>query len=272
MNKELLLTAIGIFFTLAAQAQDKNIPLKGRIVADSLDGSAVHIINTTQQTGTVNSSTGTFVIDVKENDTLLFSSVQFVKEEHIISKVDLQKGFLEIKLTEDVNELAAVNLSDTKLTGNLQTDISNIEIVKDLPFAIDFSAIKNKRFKADINDPLAKPDHLAMRQNEISTGAGSVNILGGLSLLADVIGIKSKSRKPAFRVPSKPASKQVRELFDNDFFISSLGIKEERIDDFIFYLEDVKIDSELLEKKNQLALIDFLFTESEKYKALRSGN
>lgn len=271
MKEKILLIAIGVFFSLTAQAQE-NIPLKGKIVADSLEGSAVHIINKTQQTGTVNSSTGTFVIDVRENDTLLFSSIQFVNEEHVVSGDDIQKGYLEFKLIEDVNELAEVNISNITLTGNINTDISNMEIVKDLPVTVNFSAIKNKTFEADINDPLASPDQLAFRQNEISTGAGSLNILGGLGLLADVIGIKRKSKKPAFTGPIIPASKQVRDLFDDDFFVSSLGIKKDRIEDFIFYLDDVKINAELLKKENQLSLIDFLFTESEKYKALRAGN
>ncbi|UJH91092.1 hypothetical protein LZ575_20965 [Antarcticibacterium sp. 1MA-6-2] len=99
----------------------------------------------------------------------------------------------------------------------------------------------------------------------------SLNILGGLGLLADVLGIKGKS-KPMYTAPAKPASKQVRELFDDNFFTSSLGITKDRIEDFIFYLDDVGINSALLKKENQLALIDFLFNESEKYKALRAGN
>ncbi|UJH91091.1 carboxypeptidase-like regulatory domain-containing protein [Antarcticibacterium sp. 1MA-6-2] len=115
MKKQLLLLIIGAFFSFAAQAQE-NIPLRGKIIANNLDGSAVHIINKSQQTGTVNSSTGTFVIEVKQNDTLLFSSIQFVNEERVVTKEDLKAGVIEVNLIEDVNELAEVNISNIKLT------------------------------------------------------------------------------------------------------------------------------------------------------------
>lgn len=270
MIRILILVAVGLFLSQSSFSQDK-IFLKGRIVADSLDASSVHIINTTRQTGTVNSSRGTFEIEVEENDLLLFSSIQYENEEILITSDILEEKFLQVILKEDINELAVVNLSNVKLTGNLNTDIGNLEIVKDLPLNINFGDIKNTRFEADINDPQAAPDNLALRQYEMSTG-GSLNILGGLGLLGDLVGIKEKAEKPKYTGRPVPNSTQIRKLFDDDFFESSLGIKKEMIGDFIFFLDDTALSAEIYKEENQLALIEFLFDQSKKYKALRAEN
>lgn len=270
MIRIIILVAVGLFFSQSSFSQD-NVVLKGRLVADSLQGSAVHIINTTQQTGTVNSSRGTFEIEVRENDVLLFSSIQYINKEIKVTKEIFGKRYLEIDLKEDVNELAEVNISNVKLTGNLNTDIGNLELVRDLPLTVKFSDIKNTRFQADINDPQAAPDNLAFRQNQISTG-GSLNILGGLSLLGNLLGIEEKPGPPSFTGRPLPNSTQIRKLFDDEFFESTLGIKKEMIGDFIFYLDDTALSAEMFKKENQLALIEFLFDQSKKYKTLRARN
>lgn len=267
MIRILILIAVGFFLSQSSFSQEK-FPLKGRILADSLDASAVHIINTTRQTGTVNSTRGTFEIEVEENDVLLFSSIQYVNEEIKITPDILEEKFLEVILKEDVNELPVVNISNVKLTGNLNTDIGNLEIVKDLPLNINFGDIKNTRFEADINDPQAAPKNLALQQNQTFTG-GSLDILGGLGLLGQLVGIKEKPGKPSYTGRAVPTSTTIRKLFDDDFFESSLGIKKEMIGDFIFYLDDTAISAELLKEENKLALIEFLFDQSKKYKSLR---
>lgn len=270
MKTIFLFFAIGIFVSLPAMSQE-TIRLKGKIVADTLEESTIHVINKTKKTGTLNSSEGNFSIEVRENDVLLFSSIQFLNQEVTISAEIFEKGYLEVILTEDVNELAEVNISNISLTGNLNTDIGNLEIVKDLPLSVNYGDIMNSRFEADINDPQSAPDNLAFRNNQISTGAGSLNILGGLDLLGNLLGLKGNKQTAVYTGRPVPTSSQIRKLFDDEFFKTSLGIQEEYIGDFLFYLDEQGITSQMLKDRNRLALIELLIDHGENYNAQHRG-
>lgn len=264
MNLRNILIVLGFLMSVPVFSQE-NITLEGKIIASELQESTFHIINKTQGTGTVNSASGKFSIKVRENDTLLLSSVQYNNVEIRITGKILDLRVLTVELTEDINELAEVNLSNIKLTGNLNTDLKNIEVVKDLPFNLSFGDVKNARYESDINDPLAAPVNLAFQQNAVSEGAGGLNILVGLKMLADIAGINGKE-KVVYGPPSAPASIQVRNLFKDDFFLTSLGLNKESIRDFIFYLDDMGLSSQLFQPENRLALIELLIDQSKIYK------
>ena len=267
MNK-LLLFAVFTLSTSLLFAQE-NIQLEGKIHAPELEGSSIHIINISQKTGTVNNSAGLFKIQVKEGDTLLFSSIQYANREVEITWAILEENFLEISLEEDVNVLAVVNLSNIKLTGNINTDLDNIVVVKDLPLKLSFADIQQLKFESDINDPQKVPEQLAFRQNQVGDGAGSLNIKGGIEMLVDLLGSK-KDKVKTYTGPIAPMSVQIRDRFNDEFFKSSLGIKESRIRDFLFFLDDQGISAQMLNDNNQLALIDLLIEQSKKYKEINS--
>ena len=268
MNKILLIAV----FTLSSSLifSQENIQLEGKIHAPELESSSIHIINSSQKTGTVNNSAGLFKIKVREGDTLLFSSIQYANREVEITRAILEENFLEISLEEDVNVLAVVNLSNIKLTGNINTDLDNIVVVKDLPLKLSFAEIQNLKFESDINDPQKAPEHLAFRQNQVGDGAGTLNILGGIGMLTDLLGIKNEKKVKTYTAPIAPMSVQIRDRFNDEFFTSSLGIKESRIRDFLFFLDDQGISAQMLNDNNQLALIDLLIEQSKKYKEINS--
>lgn len=269
MIKKLILMAVVIISSVPALSQNL-VTLRGNIIADSLQGSSVHIINLTQKTGTVNDRTGNFEIKVRENDILLFSSIEFEKEEIVITKEIIKTQYLEINLLPALNILGDVNLSNTTLTGNINTDLDNIEIVKGLPLgnAIDFM---NARFKSDLTDPLNTPENLAFQQNNIMQGT-SVDFIAVAGLISDLIGKKKRQKEILPPGHGKPVSLQIRKLFEDDFFISSLKIKEEKIEDFLFYLDDQDINRQLLFDHHRMALIELLLDHSEKYKSITSEN
>ena len=269
MIKKLLLIVVLLFLSFPVLSQN-NISLKGKILADSLESSSVHIINLTKKTGTVNTSTGRFEIEVRENDVLLFSSIEFENKEITITPDIFNAAYLEVQLVIDVNELEIVNLSNTSLTGNLNTDLDNIETVKGLPvgFAIDFM---NAKFKSDFTDPLRAPENPAFQENNILQDT-PVNLLGVADLITDLLGIKKPKKvimPPGYYDPS---SIQIRKLFNDDFFITSLRIKEEKIKDFLFYLDDQAIDKQLLLEKNRMTLIELLIEHSDNYRSIHSEN
>ena len=61
-------------------------------------------------------------------------------------------------------------------------------------------------------------------------------------------------------------SKVLPFVFDNNFFINELNLKEDQIDDFMTYLDQMLPSAELLQKSKQFLLIDYLFNSVEDYK------
>lgn len=263
-----ILCALSLLLVLPVFSQQENILLKGSIKAAFLESASVHIINATQKTGTVNSDSGNFQILVQAGDTLLFSSIQYQKLEVIISDKIIRDGNLTIELKEDINQLAEVNISNIQLTGNINTDLNNIEVVTDLPMDLRFGAVKHIVFESDVNDPLEAPRNIAFESNQVLQPG--VNLLGIVDVLEDLFNIKGKKGKaPIYKRPTTTIAAQIRELFDDDFFKSSLGIKEEHINDFLFYVDENGLTAQMMEEKNKLSLLDFLFQQSEKYLQIR---
>lgn len=267
MSRIFIMVLAGFIFALPGYAQEE-ISLRGKVVADSLQESSIHIINITQKTGTVNSSSGSFRIQVQHNDTLLFSSLQYKKVEIVITPAILQQGYLEMLLEAEVNELDEVNISNIDLTGNINTDLSNIEVVKGLgtPVKFSYAQIKDVRYEADINDPQAAPHNLAFQENQVML-PGGMNLLPLVDLVAGLFRNKQKI-SPAPPVSTERTSSQIRGMFDDDFFIYSLEIDREHIKDFTFYLDDVALDYQLLRGENRMALIEYLIVQSKMYKSL----
>ena len=116
-----------LFCSFHMFAQEPTI-LKGKILADSLNGSPINIVNLTREIGTINNLEGEFEIEVAQGDTLLFSSVQYESREILVTEEMLKKAFLTVILLEKINELAEVSISSTSLSGDLEQDISEVEI------------------------------------------------------------------------------------------------------------------------------------------------
>ncbi len=264
MRNEIYLKVIALLLlTISPLIAQENIQLSGSVSAPYLEGASIHIINSTQKTGTVNSDSGSYQILVRENDELLFSSVQYKNVTILINSEIIEEGFLNIMLEEDLNVLAEVNISNINLTGNIATDISKMEVLDDLPLNISFGAIKDIPFEADINDPSEGPRNRAFESNEIMKPG--VNFLALPGAIAALLGIKEKPKVRVYKGPAKTSSEQLRQLFQEDFFIKTLELEKDYIEDFIFYAEDQGL-SNLLENSNKLVLIEFLMEKSKKYK------
>ncbi len=273
MKKETCLKVITLLlFTVSPLFAQENTQLTGSISAPDLDGASVHVINTTQQTGTVNSESGSYQILVRENDELLFSSIQYKNLTILITSEIINSGILNIKLEEDLNVLAEVNISNINLTGNINTDIAQIPIVRDMPVNFSIGDINNMLFESDINDPQKAPLNLALGQRP--------GLPGG-----DFIGIIELILSPILPDPKLPEIKlnfnkyknnseiiaHLRKLFDERFFTETLAIERGFIDDFIYHANDNGLGLILVKSENQLALIEFLIEQSKIYNKSRSG-
>jgi hypothetical protein len=163
--------------------------------------------------------------------------------------------------------LDEVNINNVGLTGNINTDIAQIKIVRNMPVNLNFGDIKNMRFASDVNDPQSAPLNLALGQTSDATGG--VDVLGVLFdlVIPSIIGGRDFV-EPKFELNGEITS-ELRKLFQDDFFTETLQVEKDYINDFIYYVDDNGLRDILGKSDNQLALIEFLIEQSKIYNALK---
>ena len=94
----------------------------------------------------------------------------------------------------------------------------------------------------------------------------------GLLILLQILNISDEPepKAPPYKRPTTTIATEIRKLFNDDFFRSDLQIKENQINDFLFYADENGLTAQMLEESNKLTLIDFLFEQSKNYRALRA--
>lgn len=115
-----------MIFSTTLFAQDFQKKIEGQVISDSLDVNDVHVMNISTNISTITDVSGRFHVEVKLNDTLLFSAIQYQLKRVIISSDEYIKGEILIKLDEKINKLSEVVVSPHNLSGNLAQDIKNI--------------------------------------------------------------------------------------------------------------------------------------------------
>lgn len=121
-----------LFTILFCEVNAQLTTLKGIVKAkDDVEG--IHILNKSSVKYTVTDTDGSFSILAKANDTLVISGLKYeLKEIKIIPKY-FENNNLKIYLTEKVNTLDEVIVGRI-LTGDINSDVGNVEIKEDLNF------------------------------------------------------------------------------------------------------------------------------------------
>ncbi len=220
--------------------------LQGKIFSDSIPPNNIHIINLNLARGTTSDSNGDFEIVARPLDTLLISSVQFQRKKILVSKQNYIDAKISIFLIPQATELDEIQLSDLKLSGFLQEDVSRIRIVDRSQFGIPYA---EKR-------PTQAERHLYTA----SSSAGGIP----LDLLINTINGKIKMLKKV--KANDELSKKVEEGLNAvgvDFFTEDLELDREEVINFIYYCAEDQEFLDLLALKNNLGLIKFY--KSNKY-------
>ncbi|WP_406751783.1 SusC/RagA family TonB-linked outer membrane protein [Aquirufa salirivi] len=169
-----LLLALIFFLSSVAMAQAQN--LRGKVSGsdgEPLIGAAVTIVGTTR--GASTDGSGNYAIDVKNNETLRFSSVGFISKDVVYSG---QKT-LNISLAADnktLNEIVVVGYGSQvkkEITGAVQT--IGYKELKDLPVTQIGQKLQGQLAGVQINQTTGQPGKgMAIRiRGQLSVSAGS---------------------------------------------------------------------------------------------------
>ncbi|PKD18220.1 hypothetical protein APR41_03460 [Salegentibacter salinarum] len=215
----------------------QRILLKGEILADSIEA-PIHIINITAEKGTVTEASGEFSVEVKQNDLLLFSSVQFQKKEILITAEILSSEVLKVELQKDLTELDEVRLH--QLSGNLANDINDIKTFD--PGIIGY-ALSDK-------EPLSVEERKLFA---ITRPDDPVGTLYGI-----ISGQKKMYEKAIKNNRLSALVYKAREFIPDEYFTETLLLPQHKIMDFLYYCSLKPDFKELVNKNDPLVLIEYL--------------
>ncbi|MBP2832147.1 hypothetical protein J8281_08095 [Aquimarina sp. U1-2] len=244
-----------IFFQVSGQSQ----LFKGKIIADSLQGYAINIINFNKEIGTTNDEYGIFEIPAAVGDSIVFSSVQYQIQSLIVDKDLLNNKKFVIVLKPLVQELEKVNISTIELSGFLDKDSKAIKVQ---PF------VDSKTLGLPFgNTP--QPTLAERRLHTAKTSASGIP----LDFIINTISGRLRILKRNKRLEDMQTTIQKGEKsFATVFFVDSLKVPENLISDFIYYCAEDDTFEELLQHQQKLYLLEFLQKKSKRYRLYKALN
>jgi len=229
--KQTLLFFILIFSYSSISSQ--SVEIQGRIKSNN-DVENVHVINKTAQVFTITNNEGLFNIMAKLNDTIVFSSIQYISKEIIISKeIVLNKAVL-VMLEEQINTLDEVLIGKI-LTGDLLYDVKNVEGKRPINFYdVGIPGYTGK--------PATQSERRLDQAGEFKPKMLAGMLLGGASLDPIINGLSGRTKmlKKRVEIESKETLMQsIKGRLSKDFFVSNPLDEDLRMDFFYFCADDV---------------------------------
>lgn len=242
---------IFLFSDIASYSQEVKL-LAGKIWSDSIPPSGIHVVNLDQESGTTSNALGEFKIYAGLGDRILFSSVQFENQQVIINNTLYTIGRIEVKLYSARNELDEIRISDLKLSGYLDKDVSRVKIFD--------------RTRYGIPHARERPGQIERHLYTATTSSGGIP----LDLLLNSINGKIAMLKKA--KANDEMSNAVGEGLNSvgkDLFISELQVPEQEVINFIYYCSADPEFSRILDLGNNLELIEYFKIKVNPFKELR---
>lgn len=228
-------------FALCSLNAQKVVYLEGQLLYRNTSVVAANVINNTSQFSTITDSNGEFEIAVSLGDELVFSSVQYTIRTLEITPEIFRKKRLVVAVNEKIQALE--------------------EIVVTPEDTEQFMDLKNEEFKGyDYKqDKSTKIVNAAIDEPRLTNGLNFVNIA---KLAAQLISGKSAEERK-----NLTPSKVLPYLFEDSFFIETLGLKQDQIIGFLEFVDKRLPTQALLNKSKEFELIDYLINESIKYQS-----
>lgn len=204
--------------------------LQGKIRVDSVGVNGINILNLTNGKTTQTNSSGEFFILAKANDILVFTAVNLKKYRKTISFSDFELGKLLIILQPKITELKEVIVNKNEINA-LSLGVVTRDAVKYSP------AERRLRTAGDF-----KP-------------VGLFQLLGGLMPLDPLInkinGRTKRLKKLVVLEKKENFIKLISELYNQEYFTVQLGIANDYVNGFKYFIVENENFLKVLESKNE---------------------
>jgi hypothetical protein len=243
MKSKIGILALFLFSQICfGQASTRKL-IHGQVVNDSIKVENVVVFNINSKTGTVTGSQGFFAINVKENDTLVFSGLQFKSKKYIYSEI--KDSDLKIKLEVFTHQLSEIVISN-------KNDIKPIN---------DSRAIVDKKY---FDDEKSSPKNTGMRQV-----GGLENPMDFVRIYKDVFKIlKKKSPRKNDFISKIDFTEIVMNKVGYSFFTNKLKLKDDAIKLFLVYCENDSKSNAFSKSSTEFELMDFLIVKNIEFKRI----
>ncbi|QLE01881.1 carboxypeptidase-like regulatory domain-containing protein [Galbibacter sp. BG1] len=241
----LILFLVAVFPFFALSQEQKPQLLKGKVLYGNTSVANENVININTERATITNDNGEFEILVNKGDKLAFTALNYQFKTVEITDQILENKRLVVTVDEKVTELDQVIITPENREAYLK--------------------VKNEEFKqVDYDTDKATPVTnyaIPVSQRGMQYGINFVNIY-------KAIFNSNKETKTTREI--KP-SEVLRQVYEDEFFVTDLKIPQDEIDEFLYYLDDKLPSQALLKKDNEFELIDFLVDESKDFKALKTS-
>jgi len=270
MTKQLLFILFFAFSISSISQEIERIKISGKITASKgEDVEGINIYNKSSQKGTITSVTGEFEIKVAENDRVIITAMQFQNFTVIIDKGIVATKMMNILMNPVVNQLDEVLIRPYDLSGNITADVKRINVTsvsnefdlsyKTLEFEYEFSPDAQTSVKGNKAEE-------AFHNGQEQYGGDLIG-LGILIASAFIPKSKSKNKKPSSKRDQISETEMVTNAVQHRYSIlyitENFNIPEDKVNEFIYFVEDSGIDKKLLRPENELLLIEYLDKQSK---------
>ncbi len=241
MKKPFTLLILLLSVGLSRAQEDQRHLLRGQVLYRNSNVPNENVINSTAELATITDAQGHFAIPVKVGDQLVFTSLTYQLEYVEITEAILENNRLVVEVNEKVTELDEVVISPENQERFIQ--------------------LKNEEFKGYEyeTDPSTEVENIALDQTVkgMEHGLNFVNIFKALASLG--------AEKDSVQRQRLQVSEVLRQVYDDRFFVEDLHIPQDKIEDFLFYIDEKTPAYSLLLRDNEFQLIEFLVSESKTY-------
>src|SRR5690606_30360744 len=241
MKKYLIIICIALFGTQLSQAQSDNAQIiRGVVLFKNTPVPNENVINVSTEAATITNEKGEFLIKVSEGDQLAFTALNFELKTVTITDQIIDNKRLVVEVDEKITELDEVIVTPQDREAWIQN--------KNAQF-------KEYVFEKDHSTALQGNIAIPVSQRGMGNGVNFVNIFKAL--------YKSNYKKD--KCTHSLPSQVLRQLYDDEFFVSDLKIPQDKIDAFLFYVDDKLPSQELMKRDHEFELIDFLVEQSRAF-------
>jgi len=232
----------------------QTVEIEGQVFANS-DVEGIHVINKTSKKYTTTTASGSFDIEAKLNDTIVFSSIQYKLTAVQITTEVISEKRLSIFLEEQVNALPEITVGKV-LSGDLEFDVKNAEVEKPIDF-----------YDVGIPGYTGKPKTQSERRlHEADAGKMIPSVGFGFSLnfykLLNTITGRTKMLKERVRLEANDELLyNIRAEFSEEFF-KTHPLDENLVMEFFYFCSDDENFEIRCRGKSAIEIFEFL---DEKY-------
>lgn len=252
-----------LLYLILSIGYSQNTTLSGEVSSVDLEGVSIeniHVINKSQRIFTTTDVSGTFEVDAKAGDTIVFSAVQYKLQTVLVSEENIKNKTLKVVLEQQVNELPEAVIGFT-LTGDLTKDVSNSDAKPTINFYdVGIPGYKGKR--------KTKSERLLQEASDLfPTAGGSLGGFGGsvsATALINAISGRTKALKKRVALEANTVLMYAIKGRLSETFFKNNPLKEElRMDFFYFCAEDENFTKRC--QNNDLETLDFMKEKYEIY-------